>query len=56
MIHKICKQYSRLLEFGRSYTAAEFSKIILPHNQDFANIINSTKLTFTRSLKGIIIE
>ncbi|MDL2312981.1 hypothetical protein LJC68_08920 [Bacteroidales bacterium OttesenSCG-928-B11] len=56
MIHAICKKYGGLLEVGRTYTAREFSKFILPHNQAFAISIEKTSLIFTPTKKGMIID
>ena len=53
LVYEICKQYSHLLEFGKTYTGTEFAtKIQTASKKDIKYLQNSTIL-FERTENGI---
>jgi hypothetical protein len=55
-IYKICKQYSHLLEMGKTYTGAEFAAIIQASANKTVSFLQTSALFFQRSEGGIILD
>ncbi len=53
LVYKICKRYSHLLEFGKSYTSTEFAAIIQAASEKDIKRLQRTKILFERSENGI---
>jgi len=52
LIYKICKNYSHLLEMGKTYTAAEFAAVIETTTNKALKTLQSSPLFFRRSENG----
>jgi len=52
LIYKICKNYSHLLEMGKTYTAAEFAAVIQENANRVFNALQNSPLYFRRSENG----
>jgi hypothetical protein len=55
LIHKICRNYSHLLEMGKTYAAAEFSAVIQETTNRALKTLQNSPLFFRRSENGGII-
>jgi hypothetical protein len=53
LVHKICKQYSHLLELGKTYTGREFAAMIQKANKKYIEHLENTKTLFERTENGI---
>jgi hypothetical protein len=56
LILKICKQYSHLLERGKTYTGKEFAAIIQTSTKKTVKTLQNSPLFFQASEKGIILD
>jgi len=56
LVYKICKQYSHLLEMGKTYTGTQFAAIVQQATKRAVKTLQSSNLTFQRSERGIIID
>jgi cation diffusion facilitator CzcD-associated flavoprotein CzcO len=56
LVYKICKQYSHLLEIGRTYTGAQFAAIIQEAAKKTVTYLQTSPLTFQRFERGIILD
>jgi len=56
LIVKICKQYSHLLERGKTYNGTEFAAIIQKSVNRTIKTLQKSPLFFQRSQRGIIID
>jgi len=56
LVYKICKQYSHLLDYGKTYTGIEFASLIQAANSKYVKYLQNSKILFERTEKGIILD
>ena len=56
LIHKICKQYSHLLEIGITYTGAQFGAIVQETAKRSVKTLQKSPLYFQRTERGIKLD